>query len=469
VKINKQFIFFGSLLASLLLAVCNAETAAPAEEAKKAAFPRRNAVVRAVESVSDAVVNISSEYSAGDQGNPFAGFGMDSFFRDFFDRRFAPRRKLTSLGSGVIIDGARGFVITNEHVIAKTGTITAVLKDGREFEAEIVGGDPESDLAVLQIQTEESLPAVSMGDSSDIMIGETVIAIGNPFGFSNTVTTGVVSATNRSIKAQDRVYHDFIQTDASINPGNSGGPLLNINGALIGINTAIYAKAEGIGFAIPINQARKIVSDLIEYGQVVHAWLGLTVQDIDQRLARYLSLSAGEGVVIKRVEPSGPAAGAGVKEGDVLRVVEGRRIKSFRDYENAMRGFSEGDELELKLLRNGKEVGLEVEAAVFPRRLAMDLAYQLIGIRVVSIEAKNRFQQAIAANSGVIISEIKPDTRLADIGAQPGDVIRKINELNLESVSDFKDAVIKYRWKSSVVLLLQRGERGYYITLQLHG
>jgi len=467
VKRNKQLVFYGSLLAALLFAVCAAQTSAAAAEEK--VFPRRSAVVRAVESVSDAVVNISSSYSAGEQGNPFAGFGMDSFFHDFFDRRFAPRRQLTSLGSGVIIDGERGFIITNEHVIAKTGTITVVLKDGREFEADIVGGDPESDLAVLQIQTDEPLPAVSMGDSSDIMIGETVIAIGNPFGFSNSVTTGVISATNRSIKAQDRVYHDFLQTDASINPGNSGGPLLNINGELIGINTAIYAKAEGIGFAIPINQARKIVSDLIEYGQVVHAWLGLTAQNIDRRLAQYLNLSPGEGIVIKGVEPTGPAAEAGVKEGDVLRSVADKRIQTVKDYENAMRSFSEGDVLSLKLLRNGREKRVEVAAGVFPRRLAMKLAYQLIGVRVVPLAEKSRFQQPIPAESGVILSDIDPDSRLASIGARPGDVIRKINEITLESVSDFKDAMIKYRWKASVVLLLQRGERGYYITIELHG
>jgi Do/DeqQ family serine protease len=437
--------------------------------AGEAGISRRNAVVRAVESVSDAVVNISSEYTAVEHVNPFAGFGMDSFFRDFFERRFPARRRLTSLGSGVIIDGERGFIITNEHVIAKTGTITVVLKDGREFQAEIVGADPESDLAVLQIESDKPLPSVPMGDSSDIMIGETVIAIGNPFGFSNSVTTGVVSAVNRSIKAEDRVYHDFLQTDASINPGNSGGPLLNIEGELIGINTAIYAKAEGIGFAIPINQARKIVSDLIDYGQVVHAWVGLTVQDIDPRLARYLGLSSDEGIVVKDIEPTGPAAEAGIREGDVIRTIGDQPIRDVQDYESAMRGFSKGEELAFHIRRNGREKEVRVEASVFPRRLAMKLAYQLMGVEVVSIEEKRRFDQPISAGAGVIVSKVRPGSRLAEIGARQGDVIRKINEINLETVEDFKDAVIKYRWKDSVVILLQRGERGYYITLELTG
>ena len=455
--------------AAVLFVLSGFAGTALAADAQADSYPRRNAVVQAVDSVSDAVVNISSEYTTSERVSPFSRFGMDSFFEDFFEHRFPQRRRLTSLGSGVIIDGRRGFIITNEHVIAKTGTITAVLKDGREFQADIVGADPESDLAVLQINADEPLPSVAMGDSGDIMIGETVIAIGNPFGFSNSVTTGVISAIGRSIKAKNRVYHDFLQTDASINPGNSGGPLLNINGELIGINTAIYAKAEGIGFAIPINQAKKIVADLIDYGQVVHAWIGLTVQNIDQRLAGYLALSSEEGIVVKDVEPTGPAAEAGVREGDVLRAINGRTVESVKAYENAMRGFSKGDELRLKLLRKGREKTVSVTAGLFPERLAEKLAYQLIGVRVVPIESKGRFDRRIVADSGVIVSKVNPNSRLAEIGAQPGDVIRKINRVKLGSVADFKDAVVKYRWKDSVVVLLQRGERGYYITLELHG
>jgi len=192
------------------------------------------------------------------------------------------------------------------------------LKDGREFTAQIVGADSDSDLAVLRISSPTTLPDITMGDSDNLMIGETVIAIGNPFGFSNTVTTGVISATNRSVRTDDMVYHDFIQTDASINPGNSGGPLLNINGELIGINTAIYSKAQGIGFAIPINTAKRIVSDLIRYGEVIPAWIGITIQDIDEDLARYLKASAVHGVLVKKAEPVGPARKAGIREGDIL-------------------------------------------------------------------------------------------------------------------------------------------------------
>ncbi len=289
-KINKKLIYLIIIYGAVwILSFYNVKIPYLGEkEASGYVGSRENEVVKAVRKVSPAVVNISSEYEVYARTNPFSGFAtdpfFDSFFKDFFDRGAERRYKKQSLGSGVIIDGKRGFILTNAHVIAKTGKITAVLMDERELEVQIVGADPDSDLAVLRVNSPNPLPSTEMGDSGDMMIGETVIAIGNPFGFSNTVTTGVISAVNRSIRAEDREYHDFIQTDASINPGNSGGPLLNINGELIGINTAIYAKAQGIGFAIPINKAKRIISDLIQHGEVIPAWIGLTVQNVDERL-----------------------------------------------------------------------------------------------------------------------------------------------------------------------------------------
>jgi len=254
-------------------------------------YERRDAVVQAVEKVSPAVVNISAEQKVRTR-SPFALRGhsfFDSFFNDFFDPSWLDQKRTRkSLGSGVIIDGKRGYILTNEHVLLRTGKITVVLKDEREFEAEVVGADPDHDIAVLRIVSKDKLPDVAMGNSNDILTGETVIAIGNPFGFENTVTTGVISAQGRTVRTDERVYRNFIQTDASINPGNSGGPLLNINGELVGINTAIYAKAQGIGFAIPINKAKRVIDDLIKYGEVQQAWIGISVQDMDGRLRRYL-------------------------------------------------------------------------------------------------------------------------------------------------------------------------------------
>ena len=264
---------------------------------------------------------------------------LEKFFRDFFSPELERREKRTSLGSGVIIDGSRGLVLTNTHVVEKATTISVALNDKREFEATIVGMDPDSDLAVLKIISEQPLPAIHMGNSDDIMIGETVIAIGNPFGFSHTVTTGVVSAVNRSIKTAERVFHEFIQTDASINPGNSGGPLLNINGELIGINTAIYAEAQGIGFAIPISRAKRIISDLINYGEVIQPWIGLTVQPLDSNMASYLKLEKDVGVLVTAVELHSPAAKAGIDEGDVILSIDGWKITDSSVYQLKIRKF----------------------------------------------------------------------------------------------------------------------------------
>ena len=432
---------------------------------------RETAVVRAVRKVSPVVVNISAEFEVRGRANPFSGMGLDpsleDFFRDFFDPGFEQRYRRASLGSGVIIDGKRGFILTNNHVIQKTGTIAVVLKDGREFKAQIVGADPESDLAVLRIAAQSPLPDIKMGNSDDLMVGETVFAIGNPFGFSNTVTTGVVSATNRSIRSEGMVYHDFIQTDASINPGNSGGPLLNIHGELVGINTAIYAKAQGIGFAIPINKAKRIVADLVKFGEVVQAWIGLTVQSIDQHLSQYLHLNDIKGVLVKKVAETGPARKAGIKDGDVVVALGKRNILSENDYQVAMRGFAAGQTIDIKLWRRGKTSTIAVLAAVFPEELATDLAFRLLGITVAGLSSKNRRAYQTLAEEGVLIVEIHRQSHLARIGARPGDVIRQVDEITIKSIKDFKKAVIKYRHKSSLVIVLQRGRYLYNLSLKL--
>jgi len=433
--------------------------------------PRESAVVTAVKMVSPVVVNISSEFEVRKRVNPFSGFGMDpsfeNFFNDFFDPKFERRYKRSSLGSGVIIDGKRGFILTNQHVILKSKTITVSLKDGREFKAQIVGADPDSDLAVLRISSPKPLPEITMGDSSNLMIGETVIAIGNPFGFSNTVTTGVISATNRSVRTEDMVYNDFIQTDASINPGNSGGPLLNINGELIGINTAIYAKAQGIGFAIPINTAKRIVSDLIRYGEVIPAWIGITVQDIDADLARYLKASDVRGVLVKKAEKSGPADKAGVREGDIILSIQTRNIISEKDFHSAMITYSAGEKIDITIWRNGKTETVSVKTSIFPKELALDLAYNLLGISVENLSSKNRYTYKAMAKQGVLISDLNRQSFLARIGAIPGDVIRQIDDIPIKNIKDFEEAIIKYRQKNSLVIVLQRGDQLYTITVKL--
>ncbi len=465
-QIDKQRSLIGTIYLSLCLLILIQAPGSYGHE-----LNRETAVVRAVREVSPAVVNISSAYEVRKRTSPFSGFGLnpffDEFFRDFFDPRFERRQQHTSLGSGVIIDGVKGLILTNSHVIQKAGTIKVVLQDEREFEARIVGADPDSDLAVLKIDSKDRLPAIKMGSSENLMIGETVIAIGNPFGFSHTVTTGVISAINRSIRAQDRVFHNFIQIDASINPGNSGGPLLNINGDLIGINTAIYAKAQGIGFAIPIGKARKIISDLIQYGEVIQAWIGITVQNMDESLARYLKVPGNKGIVIKTVEPESPANTAGMQESDIIVTIDNRKINSIDDYKSVTKSIAAGDTLQAMLLRNGKKITVAIKTKVYPLELAEDLAFRLLGIKVEDLTKKKRKAYRIYARDGVVISKLKKNSYLGRIGAQPGDVIRQIDDFTIQTSADFKKAVIKSRRKNTIVLLLQRAEQGYYITVTL--
>ena len=432
---------------------------------------RESAVVKAIRKVSPAVVNISSEFEVRKRANPFSGFEIDpnfeSFFRDFFDPGFEQKYKRTSLGSGVIIDGKRGFILTNKHVIVKSSTITVALKDGREFKAQVIGADPDSDLAVLRISPKDDLPAIEMGNSNNLMIGETVIAIGNPFGFSNTVTTGVISATNRSIRTENSFYHDFIQTDASINPGNSGGPLLNIYGELVGINTAIYAKAQGIGFAIPINKARRIVTDLIKYGEVIPAWIGVTVQDLDAELTQYLKATTVKGVLVKKTETSGPAFKAGIHVGDIIRSVGSRKILSQSDFNTAMSNISAGEAININIWRDGKTKEVSVKSSSFPIELALDLANNILGITVKNLSKKNRYLYKTHTQEGVVITKINRNSYLARIGARSGDVVRQMDELTIKNINDFKKAIVKYRKKKSLIIVLQRRDQLYNITVKL--
>jgi len=432
---------------------------------------RESAVVKAIRKMSPALVNISSEVEVSKRVNPFYGFGMDpnfeSFFRDFFDPGFEQKYKRTSLGSGVIIDGKRGFILTNKHVIVKSSTITVALKDGREFKAQVIGADPDSDLAVLRISPKDDLPAIEMGNSNNLMIGETVIAIGNPFGFANTVTTGVISATNRSIRTENSFYHDFIQTDASINPGNSGGPLLNIYGELIGINTAIYAKAQGIGFAIPINKARRIVADLIKYGEVIPAWIGVTIQNLDDELSQYLKATAVKGVLVKKTETSGPAFKGGIREGDIIQSVGPRKILSQSDFNTAMSNISAGEAININIWRDGKTKEVSVKSSSFPIELALDLANNILGITVKNLSKENRYLYKTHTQEGVVITEINRNSYLASIGARSGDVVRQMDELTIKNINDFKKAMVKYRKKKSLIIVLQRQDQLYNITVKL--
>jgi serine protease Do len=433
-------------------------------------FPRENAVVRAVRKVSPAVVNISTSKLIERGVSPFFSFENDDFFNRFFRDFFEPRKRQyvqNSLGSGVIIDSTQKYILTNHHVIVRASKIMITLADRQEFEARVVGTDPESDLAVLKIESDTSLPAIRMGRSDDLMIGETVIAIGNPFGLSHTVTTGVISALNRSVRTQSGVYHNFIQIDASINPGNSGGPLLNINGELVGINTAIYSGAEGIGFAIPIDRARRIVSDLINYGRVHTAWLGITVQDLTKNLIDYFHLPVDRGVLITQVMPGSPAEDKGLKRGDVLTELNKNSIGSSRDYYDRLSQHTADELLHLTLIRDGKREEMSIKAASFPPDLALDLAFDRLGFKVEDLNKRLAAQYGLENKEGLVIVGIKEGSQADKIGIEPGDLVRGINDLSINNKQDFTRAVIRYRLKEQVTVLIQRGWRVYSVSFKM--
>ncbi len=436
---------------------------------------RQTPVVKAVRKISPAVVNISSEQTRRNQPSPFSNFGFhpffDSFFKDFLAPEYEHRAPHASLGSGIIIDGQKGFILTNAHVIKNSAQIMVTLQDKQTFPAKVIGVDAEADLAVLQIEPKDALPHAPLNSSDDLLIGETVIAIGNPFGFSHTVTTGVISALDRTIRTDDRIYRNFIQTDASINPGNSGGPLLNINGDLIGINTAVYAKAQGIGFAIPVARAHKIVTDLIEYGEVIPAWLGLILQPIDQALASYLNLDEElqrryGGLLIKKVTPEGPGHQAGLKSGQLLLSVNQRPIASIGTYRAIMKEVDVGQTIELLTWENNTLKKMSVRSALFPEKLADQLPETLLGIISVDItrELASRFN--LRSDQGVLVLDIQKDVGLGRIGARTGDVLHQINNVKLQEVEDLKKALVQYRHQSSVVILLERDHQLYHVTVE---
>jgi Do/DeqQ family serine protease len=333
-----------------------------------------NPFVRVAAQVTPSVVNIST-VSTG-KGRPpaehFRPFGNDPYFRDFFDRFFEGmprRRQQNSLGSGVIIDKS-GLILTNNHVIKDADEITVKFANKQEAKGKVVGTDGKTDLAVIRVTAKDDLPVATLGNSESLRVGEWAIAIGNPFGLDHTLTVGVISATGRSVELPHVVgvaaYETFIQTDASINPGNSGGPLLNIRGEVIGINTAIVASGQGIGFAIPANMARKVMDDLVKKGKVTRGWLGIGIQLLTPELAKSFGLQVEEGVLINQVMPGSPAEVAGLKTGDLIQGVDGKTIKDLRHLQRVIAETDIGKAVEVSILRGKEQRTVKVEIREMP-------------------------------------------------------------------------------------------------------
>lgn len=336
---------------------------------KEGAGLPENPFIRVAELVTPSVVNIST-VTTGKGRAPtelFRPFGNDPYFRDFFDRFFEGmprRRRQASLGSGVIIDKS-GLILTNNHVVKDADEITVKFANKQEVKGKVVGTDPKTDLAVIRVSAKEDLPVAILGNSDTLHVGEWAIAIGNPFGLDHTLTVGVISATGRS-EVGIAAYENFIQTDASINPGNSGGPLLNVRGEVIGINTAIVASGQGIGFAIPVNMARKVMEDLVKKGKVTRGWLGVGIQPLTPELAKSFGVSADEGILVNQVMPKSPAEAAGLKIGDVILSVDGKPMKDARQLQRLIGEAEIGRTIEIVVLREKAKRTLKIQVGELP-------------------------------------------------------------------------------------------------------
>lgn len=437
-----------------------------------------------VEDVKNAVVNIyTTTVTKGGRffgrkfqhNDPFGDPFADDFFRRFFggpDSFEVPPQKRNSLGSGFIIN-EDGYVLTNNHVVAEASEIRVKLNSGKEYEVEVVGRDEKYDLALLKVQA-ESLPIMKLGNSDTLKVGDWVVAIGNPFGLSHTVTAGIVSAKDRVIGAGP--FDDFIQTDASINPGNSGGPLFTTEGLVVGINTAIHSGGQGIGFAVPVNMAKKFIRDVLTQGRVVHGWLGVGIQDVSEEIAKHLDLDVPSGVLVSQIYPDSPAEKAGLKRGDVLVEFNGKKVNRGSDLTRLVGTTSPGTDARLKTIRDGKFQSFQVRigdrskgektAQGVTDPGIQDQEAEGLGLEVASIPGREAERLGLRPGQGVLVKDVDKDGPAADTGVRPGDVILEVNRVPIGSPEGFLQAISRVRSGDSILTLLVRGPNYFYAVVR---
>jgi serine protease Do len=474
---SRNALWSGTLASSSQGAVMGSAQAAPPEpEALQEAF------IRIARQAGPAVVSISTEQMEQVREwfrtHPFLGEDpFEEFFRQFYGD--APQRRRFGLGSGVIID-ERGFILTNEHVVADADKITVTLSDGREFVGTVKGKDPRSDLAVIKIDADR-LTVATLGDSATVVTGQWAVALGNPFGLMGvgpsvqalgtepTLTVGVISALNRQLPRMsryDRDYSDLIQTDAAINPGNSGGPLLNLQGEVIGINVAILTSSrgfEGVGFAIPVNKAKGILQTLIAGKTVVYGWLGIQIQDITEDVAEYYGLADREGVLVYMVIADGPASRAGIKDGDIIKTFGGQSIRHSRELIERVSGAKAGSRIPVEIMREGKRQTLQVEIGERPTDAepmeAGEPSELWRGLQVTSLSPETLERIGLPADTkGVLVVEVEAGSKAEQAGLRPGDIINEINRARIDGVDDYRHAIAQVK-KNALV----RTNRGYVV------
>jgi serine protease Do len=425
-----------------------------------------------VERLGPAVVNIQVTKVApmadipgmADPDGPYGEF-FKRFFKDLPQRREQFRTQ--GSGSGVIIN-TEGYILTNNHVVDGAKQVAVTLADQQVYQARVVGRDAKTDLAVLKIDPKQSLPVAPMGSSTDLKVGEWVVAIGNPFGLSNSVTAGIVSAKGRVIGAGP--YDDFIQTDAPINPGNSGGPLFNMKGEMVGINTAIIAAGQGIGFAIPIDLAKPLIPQLVSTGEVTRGYLGVNIQSLTPDLAKALKLGERQGALVAEVVPGGPAAKAGIRRGDVIVGFNGESIKSSHDLPAIVAKTPVGEEASITLYRDGKTQKVPVTVAKLPsekaaREESSPEGQSQWGLQLQEMTPQMARQRGITGESGVMVVGVQPDSPAERAGLQRGDLIREVNRQPVQSVQDVRDAIAKAEGQDSLVLLVQRDQGNLFVAM----
>jgi serine protease Do len=479
---RKRLVIAGMLLAALWLvpspAAAQSGSAAKVPDSKAMLHALEDAFGSVADRVTPSVVNVSvksKKAPAVEGGLPpegeqrFREFFGPEFYERFFKRR-APREDARAAGSGVIVD-ARGYILTNAHVVESAVDIEVRLSDDRKFAATLVGSDPKTDLAVVKIEPGSiALHPAVLGDSDKLRIGQWAIAIGNPFGLDRTVTVGIISATGRT-RVGVATYEAFIQTDASINPGNSGGPLLNIDGRVIGINTAIVSSGQGIGFAIPINMAREVMTQLIAKGRVVRGWLGISIQDLTEELAAGFGVSAKSGVLVADVLKDSPAESAGMKAGDIIVELGGAPIKEVTDLQKRIAAIAPGRAAALTVLRDRKPTKLTVKIGEQPGDetvLAAGPKGEGLGLTVEALSEEMARMYGLRGRSGVVVTDVAPGSAAAAAGIKEGDVLLEVNRRRVGSLEEFKQAVAALKPGEAVPVQVERSGAGReYIVLKV--
>jgi serine protease Do len=467
-----RFLLFGVAVLSVFALIFTVEYSQAAQNYNSPASPASFADL--ADKVKESVVNISTTQVV--EGNPLMPFmGPGSPFGDFFGRNIPKeffgdkphgKMKTHALGSGFVIS-QNGMILTNNHVVEKATEIKIKLQTGKEYDAKLVGRDPKTDLALIQVKPDKDFPApAQFGDSDAMRVGDWVMAVGNPFGLGHTVTTGIISAKSRILGAGP--YDDFLQTDAAINPGNSGGPLFNMKGQVIGINTAIIAQGQGIGFAIPINMANELLPQL-EKGKVIRGWIGVMIQDITPELAKSFGLKSSKGVLVSDIVKGSPAEKAGLQTGDVIRRFDGKEVENAHKLSQMAAATAPNTTVKIDVLRKGKAETVSLEVGTMPEEGQKMISPQKEsdwGITVQELTPQLAQQLGLdSGTTGVVISDITQGSPAAEAGLRPGDLITEVNHKGINNLNDYQQALKQLKKNNNLLLLVKRGSGAFYAVL----